>query len=86
MRVRSEKSPLRPSAAVLPTRGIKSRRRVSPLLPGTAYHIVNQGCVVRHSKNWPTMSARGVRRAKAALSSGCKPNRSSRKQPEQLWR
>jgi hypothetical protein len=35
------------------------------------------------------MSAFGVRRAKAALSSGCKPhpaNRSSRKQSEQSWR
>jgi hypothetical protein len=34
-------------------------------------------------------SAIGVRRGKAALSSGCKShpaNRSSRKQPEQLWR
>jgi hypothetical protein len=34
-------------------------------------------------------SAFGVRREKAALSSGCKPHpakRSSRKQPEQLWR
>jgi hypothetical protein len=36
-----------------------------------------------------TMSASGVRRGKAALSRGCKAppgNRSSRKQPEQLWR
>ena len=36
-----------------------------------------------------SMSASGVRREKAALSSGCKShpaNRSSRKQPEQLWR
>jgi hypothetical protein len=36
-----------------------------------------------------TSSAYGVRREKAALSSGCKPHpakRSSRKQPEQLWR
>jgi hypothetical protein len=36
-----------------------------------------------------TISAFGVRRAKAALSSGCKPhpaNRSSRKQSEQSWR
>ena len=35
------------------------------------------------------MSAPGVRRGKAALSSGCEShpaNRSSRKQPEQLWR
>ena len=35
------------------------------------------------------MSAKGVRRDKAALSSGCKPHpaiRSSRKQPEQAWR
>jgi hypothetical protein len=35
------------------------------------------------------MSLFGVRREKAALSSGCKPHpakRSSRKQPEQLWR
>ena len=35
------------------------------------------------------MSASGVRRAKAALSSGCKPhpaNRSSRKQSELSWR
>jgi hypothetical protein len=34
-------------------------------------------------------SALGVRRDKAALSSGCKPHpaiRSSRKQPEQAWR
>jgi hypothetical protein len=37
----------------------------------------------------PAMSDLGVRRAKAALSSGCKSHpakRSSRKQPEQLWR
>jgi hypothetical protein len=35
------------------------------------------------------MTATGVRRDKAALSSGCKPHpaiRSSRKQPEQAWR
>ena len=35
------------------------------------------------------MTALGVRRDKAALSSGCKPHpaiRSSRKQPEQAWR
>jgi len=35
------------------------------------------------------MSANGVRRDKAALSSGCKPHpatRSSRKQSEQSWR
>ena len=35
------------------------------------------------------MAAPGVRRDKAALSSGCKPHpaiRSSRKQPEQAWR
>jgi len=39
------------------------------------------------SKSWTTAS--GVRRAKAALSSGCKPHpaiRSSRKQSEQSWR
>jgi hypothetical protein len=37
----------------------------------------------------PGMTAKRVRRDKAALSSGCKPrpaNRSSRKQPEQSWR
>jgi hypothetical protein len=37
----------------------------------------------------PLSSAVGVRRDKAALSSGCKPHpaiRSSRKQPEQAWR
>jgi hypothetical protein len=36
-----------------------------------------------------SMTALGVRRDKAALSSGCKPHpaiRSSRKQPEQAWR
>jgi hypothetical protein len=35
------------------------------------------------------MAGIGVRRDKAALSSGCKPHpaiRSSRKQPEQAWR
>ena len=35
------------------------------------------------------MTEMGVRRDKAALSSGCKPHpaiRSSRKQPEQAWR
>src|SRR5271166_1976990 len=37
------------------------------------YHILMQnGCVLHHSKNWSSMSARGVRRGKAALSSGCK--------------
>ena len=38
--------------------------------------------------NWPGMSAIGVRREKAALSRVQIPpgNRSSRKQPEQLWR
>ena len=39
---------------------------------------------------WPSsLSGSGVRRDKAALSSGCKPHpaiRSSRKQPEQAWR
>src|ERR1700730_10553423 len=40
------------------------------------------------SWHWAT-TALGVRRDKAALSSGCKPHpaiRSSRKQPEQAWR
>jgi hypothetical protein len=38
--------------------------------------------------DWPGESAVGVRRDKAAFSSGCKPppgNRSGRKHPEQPW-
>ena len=48
---------------------------------------------LRHHRVWiyarARMAAWGVGRDKAALSSGCKShpaNRSSRKQPEQLWR
>ena len=40
-------------------------------------------------KRWGVPSAKGVRRERAALSSGCEPHpakRSSRKQPEQSWR
>jgi hypothetical protein len=44
---------------------------------------------VRRCRNSVRMSAMGVRRDKAALSSGCKPHpaiRSRRKQSEQAWR
>ena len=41
------------------------------------------------TQQFNTTTSMGVRRDKAALSSGCKPHpaiRSSRKQPEQAWR
>ena len=48
-----------------------------------------QRLALRKENKLTQMSGTGVRRDKAALSSGCKPHpaiRSSRKQPEQAWR
>jgi len=48
-----------------------------------------KGYITQHVCERGMMTAIGVRRGKAALSSGCEShpaNSSSRKQPEQLWR